>query len=412
MKTILHSAYSASVSREKYPGLRVQLRFRIGMAGFLAWIIAPMALMAQFKEGTVEIQERIQIENKIEINSRLEIRGRIEDNYTIRIDIVPVFTEHNTKKRKDIRRPLRGDSIKEYNLRFDLVLDKILPENYVINKNGNKNLQVSDKPIIIYFSLAENIQFNTDLHFNFTYELKTKKKANPKNNIWLKLLYDNTFGQTVQEGPTSAGSQPLSKTQRPGGGGGGAAGETKKAVPVISDTTIATGGMERLLEDYRILFAKAFELHRNKTKDSLPFNFNDITSLKDELKGFNTRYDNLILNYSHVPNADIYKKLFAAYKENSSLILIELANYLEQSDKSNANSNEKAIRGEQNKNKTLTTLLIILGAILMAIVVYFLLIKIQKNVKLNFQKKMKRKAQLELNKQKFQVTRPENKLKL
>ncbi|MHC1774104.1 MAG: hypothetical protein AB9834_01705 [Lentimicrobium sp.] len=368
----------------------------------LLFLLFPDQLAAQFLESTIHIKEAIS-EKKVEYIGQLKITGSLENNKII-IVFEPVYEERDIKS--DKKKIIKDKKVAGLDLRFDLKLDKIIPDGYI--NNPIKDIGVYEEEKKVEYELSVNNP-TKDLQFVFVYKLTKKDFKNTEEAKSKALILKCTNQSADQDSEVS--SAEISKGQQEEKKKGGGGKDPKQKTTSVSDTTIGLGGMERLLADYRKLYANIYEKWSG-SKDTITYGKEDIDQYKDELRGCNERSDELILYYIHVPQAESYNKLFTAYKEYIGGLLTGLGTVLEQSDKLNSTKKENAISQERNKNKTLATLLIILGAILMAILIYFVLIKIQKKVKQNFQKKMKRKAELELNKQKFKVTRPENKLKL
>jgi hypothetical protein len=373
-----------------------------GTVLLILYCFFPLQLAAQFEEASIHINEAIS-EKKVEYIGQLKITGSVE-NDKIRIVFEPGYEERDIKS--DKKKTIKDKKVAGLELRFELKLEKILPEGYINDPIKDIGVYEDEKKVEYELSVKNPTK---DLQLIFTYIL-TKKDYKNTEEAKRKALILKSTNPAVDQG-SDVSSADVGKGQQEFKKGGGGGKDSKQKTTGVSDTTKGLGGMERLLADYRKLYANTYEKW-SRSKDSIIFNKEDIDQYKDELRGCNIRYDNLILNYIHIPEAESYNKLFVAYKENIGGLLVGLVTILEQSDKLNNAKEENTINKEKNKNKTLATLLIILGAILMAILIYFVLIKIQKKVKQNFQKKMKRKAELELNKQKFKVTRPENKLKL
>ncbi|MFH1119802.1 MAG: hypothetical protein V1775_08250 [Bacteroidota bacterium] len=401
-----------------YPGiLRIRLfylkscKILTGMIILLIWFLSPLNLEAQFRQNSIVIKEIARKEKKIdlfpkEIIAYLKVIGRVDKgNDEIIIEFKPTFVEHDlTNDKIDT---LKADKVSKLELSFELSLISLTPENYILNPI--KKINVFDKAKNVNYKLIVNNP-SKNLEFEFSYRLVYKNYKSSVDEKTKKLILECT---NPSENQDSGGVLPDNSVALPENmkGGGGAGSAPKKTTGTVSDTVKAAELMPGLLDEYRKLYEKVYKKWID-SKDSLTYNAADIDLMKEDYSSANRKSENLNLNFSTVPDAKNFGKLYSAYKENIGGLLTELSTLLELSLNSKESKEDVAVSNEKGKTRLLTTLLIILGAILMAILVYFLIIKIQKKVKVNFQKKMKRKAELELNKQKFHVTRPENKLKL
>lgn len=398
---------------------------------FLLFIVAlPFKGFSQFENDTINLKHRLSFftgtffKNENIIDCKLTIIGIAEKGSKINVTLSPVFFKESNK--------LSEFDVNKYGLRFELTTEKInITPPWCRLNSSEKKIEIS-KTKTLEFEILKTSPINSDLVITLPFQvtqgkgtekqsvvgmLEMKLKSGytpPEDDTQPEQTIAETSEQTTETDVQTTGAPVVvkkparettkvmddnSKQSSPGsGGGGGAPGDTVSVAP-----------LQKLREDCKNLYNEAYNL--SQVKDKKQINPAQVQSLKDNLLSLKNRFDMLYATkYSEVPAAEPLDKIFQQYYSTANSILNGIVADINKPKDNTAADKEKEdqIEEGQKKNKTLITILIIMGVIILALAVWMLVMFLMKKSKSNFQKKMQRKTEMELNRQKFQARQMQN----
>jgi hypothetical protein len=373
--------------------------------------ILPVCLYSQFEPDVQPHFCRFEDGKKV-FNIHINLKANITPNKKIVMEITPNYSDTSGNL-------LDAKTIKKMKLRCDLITQqiKIKPNNYCALSNiGNTNLTLlNEKVNTIDFDLTKGIEFEQDLVISLPFVIfADKKEKNTTKDFKLNVIEkpkpsdekDISQVETDAEKEKGQVDEKTAKNKKDKAGGGGA-GDKGGAADADS---ISTEPLEERLTECKALYNEVHALYNNREETSI--SPEQIQKYRTKLDNIKTRFDGLLLKFSDVPKAKPIIASFDRHYETALDIFNALNKYMAQNENSVLSEKEKQIAKGEKQNKVLQIILIILGAILLGIVLFVLMKFVMKKVKKGFEKKMKRKATLELNKQKFKVTQQQNKLKV
>lgn len=400
---------------------------------FLFFIIAvPSKAYSQFENDTIILKRTLSFftgtffKNENIVDCKLTIIGSTEKGSKINVTLTPVFTKESYK--------LSEADVAKYGLRFELTPEKmVITPSYCRLNSSEKKISIS-KTKTLEFEILKTSPINSDLVMNLPFQLTQGKGTESQSMVgMLEMKLKSSYSAPVEEEqpvqmvvqkvenqdetpeqqsgapvvvkkpgqqqPSQAKAETNKAPAKGSGGGGGAA----------PGDTVSVAPLEKLREECKNLYNQAYDL--SQIKDKKQINQVQVQSLKDNLLSLKNRFDMLFATkYSDVPAAESLDKIFQTYYSTANNLLNGIvAEINKPKDNSVADKQkEDQIEEGQKKNKTLVTILIIMGVVILAMAVWLLVMFLMKKSKSNFQKKMQRKTEMELNRQKFQARQMQN----
>jgi hypothetical protein len=390
------------------------------VACLLAIGFFPVKLHSQFEPDSKVISESIEVSGLIKgkktITVQINLTATIIQNKKIKILIEPTYYYFESAELLDSK------AIKNLKLKCDLNIPgiKATPSNYgKLSYQGDPLLPLpAGKGYSLDFELAKGEEFSQDLIFNFPFIIHADKKEKISNADF-KLSVTETIKESKNLTPEISGAdkdvevhdkKTVSEQKLNAGSGDKTANEKGGGGEEEATDSVSTVPLENLLKESKELYDEVYSI--NEIKEESEVTPEQIQKFKAKLDKLRGRIDGLYPNYVEVPEAEPLYKKFDVYEDYTNQVLAELNKFIDKNDNSVLSDKDNEIAQSKKQNKTLQIILIVLGTILLGIVLFVLMKFVMKKVKNNFEKKMKRKATLELNKQKFKVTQQKNKLRV
>jgi len=356
------------------------------------------------------------ISDRKHLDVEIIITGSLYADNKVAINFRPIFRED--------AKVLNEKTLKKYKVSFELFTEQIIvePFNTFIPASGDKRIENFFTPFDLVFHPKDPNASLSEFKFVFPFHLVLNKKEKEWKATMAFKLHDQTITDIGSQIDTKEAKpvdrkdkQPVSGTKSTdpklltqetgqsaseGGSGPGEEDDGRvKALRMQADKLLV--GSEELFNQIQLLREESQDKPPSKTV---------IMSFHDQLRDLRTRFDIQTGNvdFMLLPDHQAISALFNDYHGKAQGILNQLLVETEAGSDAEISKIEKA----EKHNKLLRTFLWILGFILFIMIAVIAMVYLQKKMKLNFQKKMQRKAKMELQKQKNQVLRPKNKVRI
>jgi hypothetical protein len=357
------------------------------------------------------------IKGKRIINTTLLIIGQIDHNRIITFKFVSEFNEH--------KRVLNRQQISRFELDyfFDPTEIVIEPSGYFKLSDKDKRIQSIIDPVSVTFEPLTKNFVNPFVSFDIHFTLIQGKKS-VKTSALINLPLP-TMPELEPEPDTVPEIDPdKEKTGEE---------HTKKApatrpIPVKpvyaqptdvkkSDTKTSediTNELVAIVNEIKPLYSIVHNLKVNM--ETAPIDQAVLNQYKFKAEQLKITFDTKFMmgDFSDPEAVNRIFMIFNEYHSTISRLFDEIGSF-QQSTRESVSVVDKQEKSNESEKmeKLFHYLLIFIAVIVVAFVLIILVMKMQKNKKsINLQKQLQRKAQMELNKQKFQATQQKNKFKI
>jgi len=383
----------------------------------LSLIIGLKTIRAQAFTDTVVMHEYITVKKNV-INTKVEIFGLLTPDNRIILGFLPEYSENG-----QILNPML---INKYELKYEMNPGEIIiePSNYFkISSQDNKPIRLDPKkrvnitfdPIVDEFEVSP-------LMLQIRFKLSMGKDSkNPIGLIHLDLPLpdvaivssDDLDDENVPSDNLSASGKSKKSTQTQPQSGNNKQDMNKPEAGNAS----STNQLRQLVLEAKQVYDQVHTMKLNM--ETVPVNQNLLQQSKFKIDQLRNNFDMQYMtgSFDDTEAASRAYSLFNEYHSTTIKLIVELSNP-DRGVKGKTATNDEAATGIQEKkseekSNLVMYLFIAIAALVVIFVVVMLVMKIQKTKKsLDVQKQIQRKAQMELNKQKFQANQQKSKFKI